>query len=129
MLLWYSNTCGAPGGGIVMPLCIVFLKFDAKNAVALSNFSLFLSSFIRYFYMIRLPHPLKSGKGRLIDYNTFLISFPLLVSGVSFGVILNIIMPSIVINIFYLLLSSTLAFYMLYKSCILKKNEKKALKI
>ena len=58
---------GAPGSGLVIPLTMIFFKLDSKNAVALSNMSICVSSLIRYLLFAREPHPLKNGKGRLID--------------------------------------------------------------
>ena len=63
-----------------------------------------------------LPHPLKNGNGRIIDYNTFLISFPMLISGVAFGVMLNIIIPEEVITIFYVIVVVILGSYISYKA-------------
>ena len=47
-ILWITNVAGIGGGGTVVPVAMIFLKFDAKNSIALSNFSIFLSSLIRY---------------------------------------------------------------------------------
>ena len=57
--LWYANMGGVGGGGIVLPIAVIFFKFDSKNAIALSNFSIFLSSLIRYILFIKTPNPLK----------------------------------------------------------------------
>ena len=51
-LLWYTNLGGIPGAGLILPISIYFFEFDVKNAVAFSNFSIFGSSFVRYFGMI-----------------------------------------------------------------------------
>jgi len=40
---------------------------------------------------------LKDGKGVLVDLNLGLIMLPLIISGVSIGVVLNILMPNIII--------------------------------
>ena len=47
-MLWITNVAGIGGGGTVVPVLMIFHKFDAKDAIALSNFSIFLSSIIRY---------------------------------------------------------------------------------
>jgi len=72
---------------------IIFFKFDAKNAVALSNFSIFLSSLMRWLIFLKDKHPLKKGKGLMLDYNVAIICLPLIIAGVSIGVIVHIIMP------------------------------------
>ena len=94
-----ANMGGVGGGGMVVPIAILFFKLDAKNAIALSNFSIFLSSAIRYILNAPLPHPLKNGTGILVDLNLAVIMLPLIISGVSFGVMLNMIMPDIIIVI------------------------------
>ena len=62
-VLAFANLGGTPGAGLVVPVSILFLKFYVKNAIALSNFSVFLSGFIRYVLVYKKPHPLKDGKG------------------------------------------------------------------
>ena len=102
-ILWITNVGGIGGGGTVVPILMIFHKFDAKNAIALSNFSIFLSSIIRYIINSPQPHPLKDGKGVLVDYNLAILMLPMIISGVSFGVILNILMPNIIVIITYCL--------------------------
>lgn len=93
VILWTANMGGVGGGGMVVPICITFFRFDVKNSIALSNFSIFLSGLIRYILCMPVPHPLKHGKGLIVDLNLGIIMLPLIISGVSFGGILNIIMP------------------------------------
>ena len=114
--LWYANMGGVSGGGIVLPIAILFFKFDSKNAIALSNFSICLSSLIRYILFIKTPNPLKNGKGLLIDYNLSIIMLPMIVSGVSIGIIFNIIISELIICIFYILLITAIGIYVLKKA-------------
>jgi len=100
--LWQANVGGVGGGGMVLPIAMIFFKFDAKNAIALSNFSIFLSSGARYLINMNKSHPLKNGKGVLVDLNLGLIMLPMIISGVSIGVVLNILMPSIIIITFFI---------------------------
>lgn len=95
--LWLTNMGGIGGGGTVVPLAMLFFRFDAKNAIALSNFSIFLSSLIRFLVNAHRPHPLKNGKGLLVDMNLSILMLPLIVSGVSIGVILNIWLPNLIV--------------------------------
>ena len=41
--LWIANIGGMGGAGMVVPISLLFFKFDAKNAVTVSNFSAFIS--------------------------------------------------------------------------------------
>ena len=104
VILWTANMGGVGGGGMVVPICITFFRFDIKNSIALSNFSIFLSALVRYILCMPVPHPLKNGKGLIVDLNLGIIMLPLIISGVSFGGILNLIMPQMIIIAFYILL-------------------------
>lgn len=92
-ILWIANMGGVGGAGMLVPVVITFFKFDPKNAIALSNFSIFLASLQRYLLNSGKPHPLKKGKGLVVDLNLGILMLPMIVSGVSFGVILNVVMP------------------------------------
>ena len=61
--LWFANMGGISGGGIVVPIAIGFFKFDPKNAIALSNFSICIGSILRFLLNAKKSHPLKNGKG------------------------------------------------------------------
>ena len=61
---------------------MIFFRMDTKNAIALSNLSIFTSSFARFILTASKPHPLKNGSGSLIDHNLVLIMLPMIVSGV-----------------------------------------------
>jgi len=122
--MWYANMGGVGGGGIVVPIGILFFKFDPKNAIALSNFSIFLSSLIRYFMFANTPHPLKKGKGLIISYDLAIIMLPMIISGVSIGVIFNIIVSDLIICIFYVLLITGIGIGVFKKALRLYLQEK-----
>jgi len=82
MVVFITNVGGVGGGGIIMPVVMAFFKLDTKNAVALSNLSLSIASTIRFILNANRPHPLKNGKGLLIDLNLTSIILPMIVSGV-----------------------------------------------
>ena len=86
--------------------------------------SVFVASLTRYSINSRKPHPLKNGKGLLVDINIMLVMLPMIVSGVSFGVIANVASPDpIIIGALVIItsissISLTLKFHVLY----LKEN-------
>ena len=82
MVVFITNVGGVGGGGIIMPVVMAFFKIDSKNAVALSNLSLSIASTIRFILNANRPHPLKNGKGLLIDLSLTSIILPMIVSGV-----------------------------------------------
>ena len=92
-IIWLANMGGIGGGGMVVPIAILLLRFDPNNAIALSNFSIFLSGLIRYYLNRHKPHPLKNGNGVLVDYNVGTLMLPGMISGVSLGGTINIMTP------------------------------------
>mmetsp|Transcript_5667 Transcript_5667/g.8972 ORF Transcript_5667/g.8972 Transcript_5667/m.8972 type:complete len:237 (-) Transcript_5667:823-1533(-) len=126
-MLFFANIGGVGGGGIVVPIAIGLFKFDAKNAIAVSNFSIFLASCIRWIMNARLSHPLKKGKGIIVDMNLSVLMLPMIISGVSFGVIFNIMFPNILIKVFYVVILIYLGFGLFKKGFSLYANEKKAI--
>ena len=114
---------GAGGGGVVVPITMLCLKFDAKNAIALSNISIFLSSLMRFFYNAKRPHPLKNGKGLLVDHSLAILMLPLIVSGASIGVILNILLPNLVIMFMYTFGLTYLGYGVFKKTVALYRKE------
>ena len=123
VILWFTNMGGLGGGGSIVPISMLFFRFDAKNAIALSNVSIFLSSLIRFVVLARRPHPLKDGKGLLIDMNLSILMLPLIISGVSIGVILNILFPDLIIIASYALGLAVLGSGACKKAVILYKSE------
>jgi uncharacterized membrane protein YfcA len=121
--LWVANMGGTCGGGIMVPIGIAFFKFDPKDAIAISNFSVFLSSAMRYLMHADNPHPLKNGKGLLVDYNIAVIMLPLIISGVSFGALLNIIIPNLIVMFFFCALLSYLGYSVFKKAMGMRSDE------
>jgi len=81
-VLWSSGMGGLGGAGAIVPIAIGFFMMDAKNAISLSNASIFLSALFRFFLNARKPHPLKNGKGILVDMNIAVLMLPAIISGV-----------------------------------------------
>lgn len=124
LCLLFANTGGVGGGGMLVPIGICFFMFDPKNAIALSNFSIFLSSFIRYILNSGKSHPLKNGKGILVDLNLGIIMLPMIISGVSCGSILNIMAPQILVIFFYIILLAYIGINLSIKAVSLFKKER-----
>jgi uncharacterized membrane protein YfcA len=92
-----ANSGGLGGGGTMIPTAVAFFFFDTKNAIYVSNASIFFSALIRYFMNSQKPHPLKNGKGILVDYNYAVLMLPFVVIGSAIGTIINGIVPDVVI--------------------------------
>jgi hypothetical protein len=53
LVMALCTVAGIGGGGVVIPLCMVFFSFQTKNAIAISGFSILTCSVTRYFFNIR----------------------------------------------------------------------------
>lgn len=91
VMIALSNAGGIGGGGIIVPIGIIFFQFRTKQAVALSNFCIFTASLTRYILNFNKNHPYKEAK--LIDYSVIMIMFPMVLLGSLFGVQINLIIP------------------------------------
>jgi uncharacterized membrane protein YfcA len=125
--LFYANIGGLGGGGLIVPVAQGFFRLDVKNAIALSNASIFLSSVIRFLLNSGLPHPKKNGKGLIVDHNLSILMLPMLISGVSFGVLANIVLPEPVVMIVLCLLMGYLSYGMFSKASGMRVEENKKL--
>ena len=96
-LLAFTNAGGLGGGGIIVPAMMGLYHFDTRNAVSISNFSIAISTSVRYVMKIREPHPLKKGTGTLIDYGVTLLMLPAITMGASLGSIVNLSLPGPII--------------------------------
>lgn len=129
MVMFIANSGGLGGGGVIIPTVVVFYFFGIKNSIALSNTSVAFSGIVRYFMNLNEPHPLKNGKGVLVDYDYPLIMLPAIIVGSSIGVIVNDILPEVVIVsvlTFLLFNMSIMTILKLIKIC---KAENKAKKL
>jgi len=88
---------GVGGGLFWVPLFTALLQFDVKSAAALSQ-SCVAGGCIGgtlYSFMQRHPH---DQERPVMDYNLALVLMPALVQGISFGVMLNYILPSLILS-------------------------------
>ena len=88
---------GVGGGLFWVPLFTALLQFSVKSAAALSQ-SCVAGGCIGgtlYSFMQRHPH---DKERPVMDYNLALVLMPALVQGISFGVMLNYILPSLILS-------------------------------
>lgn len=95
---------GIGGGGLFVPIYAVLLNVGAKPAVPLSKCTILGAAIGNYVSIGFGRHP--NADRPLIDYetSTFMQAGELL--GVTFGVLLNLMLPEIIIMIFLMLLLS-----------------------
>ena len=70
----------------------------------MSNASICVASLCRYIVNFNKSHPLKEGKGVLVDYNIASLMLPMLIVGATTGVMLNKILPPIIVSIVFTIL-------------------------
>lgn len=88
---------GVGGGLFWVPLFTALLQFSVKSAAALSQSCVAGGCIGGTLYSIMQRHP-HDRLRPVMDYNLSLVLMPALVQGISFGVMLNYILPSLVLS-------------------------------
>lgn len=94
--LLFANSGGLGGGGMVISSAMIFYAFDAKNAIALSNMSIFLAVLLRWIVNMNEKHPDKP-KATLIDFSYSVLMLPMMIVGTALGVFANVMLPEVII--------------------------------
>jgi uncharacterized membrane protein YfcA len=97
-ILILANSGGLGGGGVITPVALIFFGFDPKNAIPLSNASIFFAAIIRYFYNFDKRNT-KKGFGVLVNYDYGILMLPAIVVGSALGVVIFVILPELIIII------------------------------
>ncbi|PUZ70397.1 hypothetical protein GQ55_2G227000 [Panicum hallii var. hallii] len=82
---------GVGGGGIFLPMLALIIGFDPKSSAAMSKCMIMGTCVSTVYYNLKLKHP--SLDIPLIDYDLAMLIQPMLMLGVSIGVILNVVFP------------------------------------
>jgi uncharacterized membrane protein YfcA len=126
LIMTLATMGGIGGGGVVVFLIKYLLFFSLKEAVALSNFSIFTCSVMRYFLTADKRHPEKKTVVAL-DYGLATVMMPTVLMGSFIGVWFNIMLPDIAIQIILALLLFFLTFQAALTGRKLFVKENKAL--
>ena len=129
MALVVASVSGNNGAGILIPLMMGLYHFDAKSAVGISNASLSVGGLLRYMYNLRESHPLKNGKGVVIDYNFVVLGLPSAIIGISLGSIVNFVLPSIIILGIFIAVTILNLHHSIKAYCKIRRSEQSALRI
>lgn len=90
------NIAGIGGGGVAIPLIMAFFKFDTKEAVALSSFTILVCTLARFLYNIAERNPDKPDVV-LIDYGLTIIMMPTTLAGSQIGTIFLQTFPALIV--------------------------------
>ena len=93
-----SNVGGIGGGGVAIPLVMVFFNFSMKPAIAISSFSIMCSTLARFFFNFNEKHPEKPGCTS-IDYGMTNVMMPLILVGSLTGAYVYVAFPDLVLQI------------------------------
>jgi uncharacterized membrane protein YfcA len=106
-----SNAGGIGGGGLLIPILLLMLKFYTHEAIPISKLMIFTGAVTSFMLGFRQKHPTRNSI--TIDYNIPLLIVPLLLFGTMVGVTLNKVFPPwiILISLTFVLIINT------YKTC------------
>lgn len=86
-----SNAGGIGGGGLLVPILILYLNFTTKEAIPISKLMILTGSLTAFIMGIHNKNPFRDATA--IDYNIVIILVPLVLFGTMIGVTLNKIFP------------------------------------
>lgn len=114
-LMVLSNAAGIGGGGLLIPLTIVFFGWDSKSATVMASFFNSIAAFLRFVINYKKRHPDTENK-TLIDYDLVVILLPLGIFGTMIGVIFHSVLPDFLIEILFTLFLLYVTYSVLRKS-------------
>jgi len=126
IIMLLSNVGGIGGGGVAIPMVQIFFGWsDLKKAIAISSFSIFISTFTRFFYNWFERHPEKKRMGSL-DYGLSNVMMPLTLIGTQVGAFVYLMCPVVVINVLLTVLLIWLWIKSMMKAKDIYQAERKA---
>ena len=97
ILLGVANIGGIGGGGLVIPVSIALFGFSTREAIAISNATIFGGALARYFcFSIWQRHPHK--KTTIVDYTVANVMMPAVLLGSYAGALLNVLVPEVLLT-------------------------------
>ncbi|CAM0909170.1 unnamed protein product [Alopecurus aequalis] len=107
----FGSIGGVGGGGIFVPMLTLIIGFDPKSSAATSKCMIMGAAVSTVYCNLKLKHPTLDMP--VIDYDLALLIQPMLMLGVSIGVICNVIFPDWLVTVLLIILfivTSTKAF-------------------
>ncbi|XWS45400.1 hypothetical protein CRYUN_Cryun15aG0133300 [Craigia yunnanensis] len=93
---------GVGGGGIFVPMLTLIVGFDPKSSTAISKCMIMGAAGSTVYYNLRLRHP--TLEMPLIDYDLALLFQPMLMLGISIGVVLNVMFADWMVTVLLIIL-------------------------
>ncbi|KAJ9559180.1 hypothetical protein OSB04_013794 [Centaurea solstitialis] len=98
----FGSIGGVGGGGIFVPMLTLIIGFDPKSATAVSKCMVMGAAASTAFYNLKLRHPTLDMP--IIDYDLALLIQPMLMLGISIGVVLNLIFADWMVTVLLIIL-------------------------
>ncbi|OAY64279.1 hypothetical protein ACMD2_13705 [Ananas comosus] len=98
----FGSVGGVGGGGIFVPMLTLIIGFDPKSSTALSKCMIMGAAASTVYYNLKLRHPTLDMP--IIDYDLALLVQPMLMLGISLGVIFNVIFPDWMVTVLLIIL-------------------------
>ena len=92
------NIAGIGGGGVAIPMVMGFFDFEMKPAIAISSFSIMVTTMSRWFFNLGERHPEKPNSVS-IDYGMTNIMMPLTLAGAQVGAYFYVAFPELILQI------------------------------
>ena len=98
LIMCLSNVAGIGGGGVAIPLAMYFFNLSMKPAIAISSFSIMISTLARFFFNFNERHPEKKDCA-CIDYGMTNVMMPLTLLGSLIGAYFYVAFPDLILQI------------------------------
>eukprot|EP00929_Paragymnodinium_shiwhaense_P025280 TRINITY_DN15335_c0_g3_i1.p1 TRINITY_DN15335_c0_g3~~TRINITY_DN15335_c0_g3_i1.p1 ORF type:complete len:595 (-),score=94.46 TRINITY_DN15335_c0_g3_i1:112-1896(-) len=116
---------GIGGGGILVPIFMLVLKFRPKHAVALSNFTIFGGAIANTMLNARRRHPKLNQP--LIDWDIIIMMEPLTIFGAVFGSLISKVLPNILLTVSLVAVLALMGRHTMQKGIKMWRDESKKL--
>ena len=124
-----ANVGGIGGGGVAIPLAMTFFNLSMKPAVAISSFSIMMSTLARFVFNFDEKHPEKKSMIS-IDYGLTIVMMPLNLIGSLIGALFLVMFPDLILMVILTLLLLVLAIECArkYRVMVAAEDEAEAIK-
>mmetsp|Transcript_17900 Transcript_17900/g.27680 ORF Transcript_17900/g.27680 Transcript_17900/m.27680 type:complete len:149 (-) Transcript_17900:946-1392(-) len=122
LVMLLSTVAGIGGGGVAIPLAMFFFNLSMKPAIAISSFSIMVTTISRWLFNINERHPEKPHCVCL-DYGMASVMMPLTILGSMIGAYFYNAFPDVYLQVILTLLLAFLAFTSVKKGIQITKKE------
>ena len=122
LIMALSNVAGIGGSELAIPMVMAMFHFTTKPAIAITSFSIFLTTLGRFIMNFKQAHPEKKNCVS-IDYDLVSIMMPTTLAGTQIGALILISFPALYITIILTVLLLFLTIQTLRKAIKITKQE------